>query len=82
MHALPLAEQLRRLGVSVDIDHRNRSLRKQLAWANQLQARHLLVVGEDEANAGQGKIKIMETGREVDISLDPATIAARLKEGV
>jgi histidyl-tRNA synthetase len=80
-HAFALAEQLRRMGLSVDIDHRDRSLRKQLTLANQLQARHLLVIGDSETDTHEGKIKHMDSGEEVDISLDPAAIAAFLREG-
>ena len=80
-YAFTLAEQLRRSGVSVDIDHRNRGLRKQLTLANQLHARHLLVIGEDEATSNTGKIKRMDSGKEVEITLAADTIADFLKKG-
>jgi len=80
-YAFDLAEKLRGIGISVDIDHRNRSLRKQLALANQLHARHLLVIGEEEKASKTGKIKQMDSGEEVDISLDAVTIADFLKKG-
>jgi histidyl-tRNA synthetase len=79
--AFVLAETLRRSGMSVDIDHRDRALRKQMTLANQLQARHLLVIGEDEAASKTGKIKQMDSGEEVDIALDAATISSFLKKG-
>jgi len=72
--AFRLAEALRRQGIAVDIDHRDRSLRKQLTLANQLAARFLLVIGDDEAASGRGALKEMATGEEVSVDLAPETI--------
>lgn len=80
-YAFTLAEKLRRMGISVDIDHRNRALRKQLTLANQLHARHLLVIGEHEAKLNTGKIKQMDSGEETEISLGAEAIADFLKKG-
>jgi histidyl-tRNA synthetase len=79
--AFALAEQLRRSGVSVDIDHRGRALRKQLTLANNLNARNLLVIGDDEAASRTGKIKHMDSGEETEISLEAASITDFLKMG-
>lgn len=80
--AFALAEQLRRSGISVDIDHRGRALRKQLTLANNLHARYLLVIGEDEAASKTGKIKHMDSGKETEISLGAESIIDFLKKGV
>jgi histidyl-tRNA synthetase len=80
--AFALADGLRRSGLSADIDHRDRGLRKQLALANQLHAKHLLVVGEDEALTQSGKLKHMDSGEEVDVPLDAEVIAAHVARGV
>jgi histidyl-tRNA synthetase len=80
--AFALAEGLRRSGLSADIDHRDRGLRKQLALANQLHAKHLLVVGDDEALTRSGKLKHMDSGEEVDVPLDAEVIAAHVTRGV
>ncbi len=77
-----LAQQLRQRGLSVDIDHRGRALRKQLALANALSARYLLVIGEDEVLSNKGQIKNMDTGEESAISLDPGNIADSVSKGV
>ena len=81
-YAFALAEQLRRSGVSVDIDHRGRALRKQLTLANNLHAQHLLVIGEDEATSKTGKIKHMDSGNETELSLKMESIVDFLKKGV
>jgi histidyl-tRNA synthetase len=72
---MKLATELRDLGISVDVDHRARGLRKQMTQANQLRARNLLVLGEDEARAGCGKLKDMDSGDEREVSLDPESLA-------
>jgi len=77
--AFTLAEKARQAGLSVDFDHRNRALRKQLTLANQLHAQYLLVIGDDEATSKTGKLKHMDTGNEVELSLDVQTIASALQ---
>ena len=74
-----LAETLRRRGLSVELDHRGRALRKQLSLANQLNARYLLVLGDDEVAGGRGKLKDMDSGEEADISLEPDALVAAIE---
>jgi len=77
--ALQLADGLRRRGVCVDLDHRNRKFSKQMSEANRLGARHLLVLGDDEVASERGKLKEMATGeeREVDLAVDPLVAALK-----
>ena len=67
--ALDLARDLRRQGISVDLDYRGRALRKQMAQANQLGARYLLVLGDDETASKKGKLKEMDSGVETEVML-------------
>jgi len=60
--AFSLSKDLRSEGLSVDLDYRGRSLRKQMAQANTLSACYLLVLGDDEAETNKGRIKNMDTG--------------------
>ena len=76
--ALDLAERLRRRGLSVEIDHRGRALRKQLTLANDLGARYLIVLGEDEVTAGTAKLKEMDSGEEREIRLTPDDVVTAL----
>lgn len=78
---MALATDLRAFGVSVDLDHRGRALRKQLTQANDQKARFLLVLGEDEARAGRGKLKDMDRGDERDVALDPEALAEAMFPG-
>jgi len=79
--ALKLADGLRKLGLCVDLDHRNRKFNKQMSEANRLDARHLLVIGEDEVTSASGKLKTMATGEEADVELTPEAIAAIVQGG-
>jgi len=76
---LALAGTLRKRGVSVDLDVRGRSLRKQLEAANEMNARHVLVLGDEEARTGRGKVKEMDTGVERESSLDVDALIAVLE---
>ncbi len=73
--ALTLAQSLRSQGISVDLDYRGRSLRKQLGYADQIEARYLIVLGEDELSSKQGRIKNMDKREEYEISLTADAIA-------
>jgi len=79
--ALRLADRLRQGGCSVDVDHRDRGLRKQLAEANRLGARALLVIGDDEVRTSRGKLKTMATGEETDVDLTAEGLAAAVAQG-
>jgi histidyl-tRNA synthetase len=72
--AIALANELRREGLSVDLDYRGRSFRKQMAQANKLSARHLLVLGDDEAASKTGRLKDMDSGEETETALNAREI--------
>jgi len=69
--AMRLTEELRRAGVSTEIDHRGRALRKQMTLANNVGARFLLVLGDDEVAAKKGSLKDMDSGDETPVELTP-----------
>ena len=74
MLALALANDLRRAGLSVDLDYRGRSFRKQMTQANKLSARYLLVLGDDEAASKTGRLKDMDSGEETEVKLSAEEI--------
>ena len=76
-----LAQGLRCSGIAVDYDHRGRALRKQMTQANRLNARHVLVIGGDEASARTGKLKEMDSGSEREVSLAVEALASQLRPG-
>ena len=73
--AVDLARSLRQQGVSIDLDYRDRSLRKQMEYANQIEARFLLVLGGDEVSSKEGQLRNMTSGEEQEIELAAQPIA-------
>lgn len=78
--AFSLTEQLRRAGIATEIDHRGRALRKQMTLANNLRARYLLVLGDDEVAAKKGSLKNMDSGEEEQVELTVDALCKRLAE--
>ncbi|MDI3312285.1 MAG: histidine--tRNA ligase, partial [Thermoanaerobacterium sp.] len=69
-YAFSMATKLRGLGVSVEIDNIGRSLKAQMKYANKLNVRYTIILGEDELKNGKVKMKDMDTGEENAIELD------------
>ena len=61
------AYELRRSGISAEIDYLARSIKAQMREANRQSARYVLVVGESELASRTGKLKNMKTGEETAV---------------
>ncbi len=68
--AFAQCSELRARGISAELDYLERSLKAQLREANRLNARFVVVIGENELQSGSAKLKNMSTGEERAISLD------------
>jgi histidyl-tRNA synthetase len=68
--ALVLAYNLRMKNVYCEIDLLGRSIKSQMKEANKLNARYVVVIGEDELSKNSAKIKKMEDGSEVETALN------------
>jgi len=76
--AFTLARAIRRAGVSVDLDYRGRPLRKQMAYADSLASRTVLVLGESEVASGRGRLKDMDSREEEDVPLTAEGISSAI----
>ena len=56
-----------------------KSFKAQMKYANRINARYLLVIGEIELQTGIAKIKNMENGEEIQISLNLDSIIDAIK---
>lgn len=65
--ALALASELRRAGVSCDVDLMRRSPSKAFDYANAIGARNVIVIGEKELARGVVALKDMETAEQRDV---------------
>ena len=68
LYALDLVHKLRAVGVSAIIDTLNRNLKGQMKYANKLNARYSVVIGENEIEKGIVTLKNMYSGEQKEIS--------------
>ena len=68
LYALDLVHKLRACGVSAIIDTLNRNLKGQMKYANKLNARYSVVIGENEIEKGIVTLKNMYSGEQKEIS--------------
>ncbi|MGA2905121.1 MAG: histidine--tRNA ligase [Candidatus Korobacteraceae bacterium] len=66
-HALKLARELRRAGVSLDLGDENFRLKKSFELAEKAGAQHIVIVGENEIAADQFAVKNVATGEQVQV---------------
>lgn len=65
-----LTNDLRAAGIKVETDHMNRSLRAQMKYADKLQCRYTMVVGDNEISENAANIKDMQTGEITSVMLN------------
>ena len=70
MEAFKLVNSLRQVGISAESDHLQRSIKAQMKYANKINARYSMIIGESELEERSVKLKEMETGNEVTIPLE------------
>ena len=70
IEAIRLAEILRKEGIIVEKDILQRSFKAQMRYADKIKAKFLLVIGETEIRNHKAKIKNMQTGDEIEVSLE------------
>lgn len=65
-----IARELRSRGLTIEKDIMERSFNSQMKYANKLEAKYLLVLGEEEINTNKAKLKDMISGEEKEITID------------
>ena len=68
LYALDLVHKLRAGGVSAIIDTLNRNLKGQMKYANKLNARYSVVIGDNEIEKGIVTLKNMNSGEQKEIN--------------
>ncbi len=71
--AYKLVQQLRKVGVIVETDYMDRSVKAQMKYANKINARNTVIIGADEINSNRAHVKNMETGEQTEVALDKIT---------
>jgi len=65
-----LLTKLQRLGILAEMEYTGKSLKAQLRRADKLQAKRVLILGEDELERGIGQLRYMDESRQEDARLD------------
>ena len=67
--AFGLIYSLRKSGIKVEKDFKNRSLKAQLKYANKINAKYVVIIGEEEMERDRAILKDMDTGEQKEINL-------------
>jgi histidyl-tRNA synthetase len=68
--AVKLVNDMRGAGISADMDYDFKKMKKQFSLADKNGARFTIILGEDEMNKNAAAVKDMESGEQVEVSLD------------
>ena len=71
--AFSICNKVRALGISAELDHMKRGIKAQFKYADKIKAEYVAVLGSNEIQNNQIKVKKMATGEEVLLSLDNFT---------
>jgi histidyl-tRNA synthetase len=67
--SLALCHQLRQAGIRAETDLMDRSFGAQMKYAGKSGTRYLLVLGDDEIQSGQGRVRDLQTRAESEVAL-------------
>ena len=65
-----LANILRTRGIKTEINHMGRSLKAEMKYANKIGAKFTVVLGDDELQTGNAKLKRMSDGEQFEVNLN------------
>ena len=68
LHAYGLLTDLRQKGIVADLYPEATKMKKMMKYANNIDAPHVIIIGESEREAGEYKVKNMESGEQVDFT--------------
>ena len=78
LKAIELSEGLRDKDIFVERDVFERSFKAQMKYSDKINAKNIIVIGENELSSGNVKIKNMETGNEQEAKLDVDDIIEKI----
>ena len=79
IEAMKLAENLRKI-FSVQTNISSRSFNAQMKYANKIDAKYIIVLGENELKDNKCRIKCMKTGEELETMLNADEITDKIFE--
>jgi len=69
LETVKLMQSLRQKGLKVDKDYMGKKMKAQLKNANRLQARVVVIIGENELETGYVQVRTMSTGEQKEVSI-------------
>lgn len=69
LKAIEIAKDMREEGFTCLYEVNGRGLRAQMKYANKLESKYTIVLGDDEVESGIARLKNMESGEETEIAL-------------
>ena len=72
---IQLATELRNAGVNTEIYLNDKKIKTKMKYADKLKIPYVIVSGDNEIESGKVKIKVMETGEEIETTVDTKEIA-------
>lgn len=70
---MPFVAKLRDMGISVESDIMARSVKAQMKFANKIEARYVVIIGDDELTSGVVNVKDMSSGFSEEVALSKLT---------
>ena len=70
IECLNLATILRDNGIKTLIEMNNKKVKKSFEYANKTNIKYVIVVGSNEIESGQYALKNMQTGEQVNVSIE------------
>jgi len=76
------ANQLREVGLRVDMEKTGQKLKKSMNYANKMKIPFVIIIGENEVKNGKVNIKMMETGQSKEFSMENVVTIGEYIKGI
>lgn len=67
---MKIATILRKTGISCDVALLDRNISKHMKYANKINAKYTIIIGENEISSGQASVKNMKSGEQLNVPFD------------
>lgn len=78
--AYKIVSEIRKEGIAVETDYMDRSVKAQMKYANKINAKYTVIIGENEINENSANIKCMEDGEQTELRLNEIADFIKRKE--
>ena len=79
--ALQLANRFRIMGIKTEIGYDGKSLKSQMRWADKLNAKFVMIIGDEELASGRVIFRDMETQKQEEVEIEKIIEEVRSRKG-